>query len=40
MVVATRPGGSGSDVAELADPGSTTGLESPILGFLSSANPL
>lgn len=33
MDVATRPGGRGSEVAELRDPGSTMGLESPILGF-------
>lgn len=31
--VTTVPGGNGSDVAGLADPGSTTGLESGILGL-------
>jgi hypothetical protein len=34
----TDPGGSGSVVLVLADPGSTT--ESEILGFFSSAKPL
>lgn len=36
-VSATRPGGAGSEVVALADPGSTAGFESAILGFLSSA---
>lgn len=31
--VTTAPGGSGSEVAALADPGSTGGLESAILGL-------
>lgn len=38
--VATGPGGRGSEVASLADPGRTRGLESAILGFLASAYPL
>jgi len=33
-VVATFPGGSGSSVAGLAEPGRTMGLESAILGLL------
>lgn len=37
IVVETRPGGAGSEVAELADPGRTTGCESLMEGFLSSA---
>lgn len=32
-VIATRPGGGGTVVLELAEPGSTMGFESPILGF-------
>jgi hypothetical protein len=36
----TRPGGAGSFVAELADPGRTTGRESLMLGFLTSAKAL
>lgn len=36
--VATAPGGGGSDVAGLADPGRTTGFESEIEGL--SAYPL
>ena len=36
-VSATRPGGAGSDVLALADPGRTAAFESAILGFLSSA---
>ena len=40
IVVATRPGGRGSEVAELLDPGRTTGFESLILDFFSSAYPL
>lgn len=32
-VVETDPGGRGTLVVELADPGSTTGFESPIVGF-------
>lgn len=39
-VGATCPGGSGSDVLVLADPGSTADFESAILGFFSSAYPL
>lgn len=38
MLVATGPGGGGSEVAELLEPGSTIGLESLILGL--SAYPL
>ena len=36
LIVVGSLGGSGSDVAGLAEPGRTTGLESPILGFLLS----
>lgn len=36
----TGPGGGGSEVAGLADPGRTTGFESFKIGFLSSAYPL
>lgn len=36
----TLPGGSGSFVTLLAEPGSTIGLESEMLGFLISANDL
>lgn len=39
-VVATGPGGGGWEVAGLADPGRTAGLESPMLGFVVSAYPL
>lgn len=39
-VVATGPGGGGWEVAGLADPGRTAGLESPMLGFVLSAYPL
>lgn len=39
-VVATGPGGGGAVVVELAEPGSTMGFESPILGFPASANVL
>ena len=38
-VSATRPGGRGWEVAELADPGSTMGFESAMLGFGPSAKP-
>lgn len=38
--VKTGPGGGGSEVAELADPGRTIGFESPMLGLLESAYPL
>ncbi len=38
--VATGPGGGGTEVLALAEPGSTAGFESAILGFLSSAKPL
>lgn len=36
----TSPGGSGSVVLSLRDPGRTVGLESAILDFFSSAYPL
>lgn len=39
-LVFTGPGGRGSFVAVLADPGSTTGFESAIVGFLVSAKAL
>jgi hypothetical protein len=38
--VATRPGGAGSFVVALADPGRTMGFESLILGLLMSAKAL
>lgn len=36
----TGPGGSGSEVASLRDPGRTMGFESEILAFFASAYPL
>lgn len=38
--VVTGPGGAGSFVVELADPGRTMGLESPIVDFVMSAKAL
>ncbi len=38
--VATGPGGAGTFFAALADPGSTMGFESPMVGFVISAKAL
>lgn len=40
VVAVADPGGSGWEVAGLADPGRTAGLESLMLGFVLSAYPL